>query len=163
MQNTATPTANTDLYTIIARERQALAYLLNGLKEMGFGSNESINGGDAVDGMAEMYNFVTRKILKGKTKTPAPPMPRIVVDLDGGLLQNIYSEVPVQYLIYDHDVDGTPPEETVFVPDLHMDAHLGSTAEVFHNVGPLDAIHDPEKVANAFKAAVEREEKAEQL
>jgi hypothetical protein len=159
MQTNANPSAATDTHTPFSRERLALAYLLNSLKEMGFDSDEPINGGDAVQAMAEMFDHVTKTLLKGKV----PTLPRIVVDLDGGLVQNIYADFPAQYLVYDFDLDGAAPDEIAIVPDLHMDAHLGGTAQVFHNVGPMDAICEPEKVAKAFEAAAARDLEAEDL
>lgn len=158
MQNTAIQSPETD-NTPITQERLALAFLLNGLKELGFGSDEPIDGGDAVEAVAELFEQVTQNMLKGNV----PTLPRIVVDLDGGLVQNIYADFPAQYLVYDFDVDGTSPDEIAIVPDLHMDAHLGGTAQVFHNVGPMDAICEPEKVAKAFQAAAERDLDTEDL
>jgi hypothetical protein len=159
MQNIANQSAKADTNTPFTRERLALAYLLNGLKELGFGRDEPINGGDAVEALAQMYAEVTENLLKGD----APTLPRIVVDLDGGLVQNVYADFPAQYLVYDFDVDGASPDEIAIVPDLHMDAHLGGTEQVWHNVGPMDAICEPEKVAKAFEAAEARNVEVEGL
>lgn len=43
--------------------RQALDALLQGLQDLGFGTDEEINGGDAVDAIGELYQDVTERIL----------------------------------------------------------------------------------------------------
>lgn len=49
----------------LAAQQWAFDALLKGLEDLGFGSDEPINGADAVDAIAELYDDVTGRILAG--------------------------------------------------------------------------------------------------
>lgn len=56
---------------LLAQDRElALNMLLHGLTEIGFGSDEEINGADCVDSVGELYDQVVNETLQGKKKLP---------------------------------------------------------------------------------------------
>lgn len=48
------------------------------------------------------------------------PVPvRVVIDLDGGLVRNVLSSVPLEYLVFDRDIEGCPEQDVAVRPGLH--------------------------------------------
>lgn len=47
----------------------------------------------------------------------APTTPRIVIVMDGGVIQNIFADAPVEVLTVDYDTEGTPDDELCPMPD----------------------------------------------
>ena len=71
---------------------------------------------------------------------------RIVIGLDGGLIQGVTANVPVDYLVYDYDTDGCSDEELATRPALD-----GGEVEVYA-AGYYAAALDPAKVGEIFEA-----------
>lgn len=69
-QTTASIHPISDAAKAAAREHEALKALLVGMHEMGFGNDRPINGADAVDAIASLYDAVTRTMLKGTSIEP---------------------------------------------------------------------------------------------
>jgi hypothetical protein len=56
---------------LLAQDRElALNMLLHGLTEIGFGSDEEIDGADCVDSVGELYDQVVNETLQGKKNLP---------------------------------------------------------------------------------------------
>lgn len=80
----------------------------------------------------------------GDASEPVPV--RVVIDLDGGLVQNVLSSVPLKYLVFDRDVEGCPVQDVVLRPDLH-----DGDAQVYRS-GYYGADVDADRVALIYSS-----------
>lgn len=71
-----------------------------------------------------------------------PSIPRVVVVLEGGLVQNVVADLPLDVLVVDRDVDGYEGPEVALVRDRPA------------WVVPWDAPDMPEVVSAYFEDAV---------
>jgi hypothetical protein len=79
---------------------------------------------------------------------------RIVIDLDGGLIQNVTGDMPLEYMVYDHDIEGCDDDQVATRPSVSEEYEM--MVEVFKSgwyAGTLNEL----KVAEAF-AIVESEQ-----
>lgn len=76
----------------------------------------------------------------------ASAIPRIVIDLHGGVIRNVISELPLTYLVYDSDVEGCDDSEVMSMPCLETAA----IAEVF-SCTQKDACANPVKIEEVFR------------
>lgn len=76
----------------------------------------------------------------------ATAIPRIVIDLHGGVIRNVISELPLTYLVYDSDVEGCDDSEVMSMPCLETAA----IAEVF-SCTQKDACANPVKIEEVFR------------
>jgi hypothetical protein len=71
---------------------------------------------------------------------------RIVIGLDGGVIQGVTANVPVVYLVYDYDVEGCETNEVALRPALD-----GGQVEVY-NAGSYSADVNAEIIETIYKA-----------
>lgn len=72
----------------------------------------------------------------------------IVITLDGGLIQGVDSNVPMRYLVHDHDTEGCDINDVAMRPSINED---GKMVEVYAS-GILDAEFNQTGVKRAFDA-----------
>ena len=77
--------------------------------------------------------------------------PRVVVCLDGGIIQGITSNVQLDYLVYDYDIEGCSDDDVAKRPSLE-----DGEVEVFASSCD-EAVVNAEKVAEIFKAVAAEE------
>ena len=85
--------------------------------------------------------------------TAAPPAPKIVLNLSGGVLQDVFGSDPaIAVTLVDWDVEGCSPSDNniVELPDVRGGTHLASVAE--YPVWPLEQLVGTETEV-ALKAA----------
>jgi hypothetical protein len=89
--------------------------------------------------------------------------PRIVVRLDGGLIQDIWSNVPVEVLQLDTDLDGIEPENLIKYP-LDWDPKKVSSATAWlcrtEDESDPHGMVSPGYVAKVFKSVLNQMRKA---
>lgn len=73
---------------------------------------------------------------------------RVVIELDGGIVQKVIASAPVTYLIHDLDVEGNAPQEIANRPNTNGPGMVN----VFRSA-PDDANLDPDMVAWVFDVA----------
>jgi len=93
----------------------------------------------------------TRLRAAGYTVMAPDESVQIVIDLDGGLISDVTASAPLNYLVYDHDIEGCSGDEIAVRPAMH-----GGTTKVFSS-GWHPAVVDAKAVAAAFKACKEEE------
>jgi hypothetical protein len=77
---------------------------------------------------------------------------RIVIDLDGGLIDNVTGDMPIDFMVYDHDVEGCDDDQIATRPSMSEDKMI----QVF-DAGWYKGDVNELKVAEAF-AIVESEQ-----
>ncbi len=78
------------------------------------------------------------------------PKPRIVIFIEGGLVQEVFSDIAIDVVILDSDVEGTPEDETMKLKDTE-----GNEEEYFKQ-RHLIKRYDPEpKVVEHYVSQVE--------
>lgn len=84
-------------------------------------------------------------------------LPRIVIVMDGGLVQQVLADRPVEVLVVDYDVDGADLEDLTLMPQ----EPVASEAQTFvHAAVALWGDHTqqaPDRVAQMFAAALPEE------
>lgn len=80
---------------------------------------------------------------------------RIVIDMDGGIIHEVTSSVPLEYAVYDHDVEGCFDDEIADMPSLDP-ADGEKTVEVYR-AGYNGAKTDAAAVTRAYRAINTRE------
>jgi hypothetical protein len=71
---------------------------------------------------------------------------RIVIGLEGGIIQGVTGTVPIDYLVYDYDIEGCGDDEVVTRPALD-----DGDAEVFA-AGIYEAVVNAAKIVEIFEA-----------
>lgn len=80
---------------------------------------------------------------------------RIVINLDGGVIQGVTSSVPLDYAVYDHDVEGCDNDEIAEMPSLDP---TGDEATVtVYRAGYYGADADAATVSRVYRAIDIRE------
>lgn len=79
--------------------------------------------------------------------------PRIVIGLDGGIIQGATANMPIEYLVYDYDIEGADFEDIASRPSLDGDGEV----EVFNSDVRIPEINSG-VVTKAFSAAEAPEE-----
>lgn len=75
------------------------------------------------------------------------PVARVVIDLDGGLVQNLVADVPLEYVVFDRDVEGCDDEDVVERPSPFG----GGSVRVYRS-GVYAADCEADKVASVYQA-----------
>lgn len=102
---------------------------------------------DAVQSAIEHFNIPATLVERDVGITP-----RIVIGLDGGIIQGATSNIPVEYLIYDYDIEGCSDDEVATRPALG-----GGEVEVF-KAGTFGTEVNAGKVAEIFGAVLSENE-----
>lgn len=79
---------------------------------------------------------------------------RIVIELEGGLIQQVYAATPIEYLVYDRDVEGVPEDDIADRPSVTDD---GQTTKVFRSGYYGAEVVPASNIEAAFKAVDEDE------
>lgn len=95
-------------------------------------------------GLAELVESLRCQGIELPAGILKPPAVRIVIGLDGGLIQGVTANAPVEFLVYDYDVEGCSEDEVVSRPGLD-----GGEVEVF-DAGSYPAAVDPKIVAKIY-------------
>ncbi|MNP09310.1 hypothetical protein D3C76_1014120 [compost metagenome] len=77
-------------------------------------------------------------------------MSKIVIVLEGGLVQNIVAEEPVEVLVIDYDAEGADEDEITAVPQDN-----GGTADAVLSLREVEV--NPTEVAELFALGSEQE------
>ncbi len=104
--------------------------------------------------LAGIHSEVARNAIRSKLSdlladpevAAVPTAARIVIGLDGGIIQGVTSNIPLAYLVYDYDVEGCDEDEVATRPALDG-GEVDVFAAVFYN-----AAIDVEKVVEIFDA-----------
>lgn len=102
--------------------------------------------------LSEYGNLTVGEFFAAKEPT-APPVPKIVLNLSGGVLQDVFgSDSAIAVTLVDWDVEGCSPSDSniVELPDVRGGTHPASVAE--YPVWPLEQLAGTETEA-ALKAA----------
>jgi hypothetical protein len=92
--------------------------------------------------------YWSKKLCKERSKAAMRVTPaRIVIGLDGGLITGVTSDVPLEYLVYDYDIEGS--DDVATRPALQ---DCKDTVEVY-NAGFYGSELSPAGVSAAFRAA----------
>lgn len=81
-------------------------------------------------GMADMLRKIGKiqaAALAGIGQEQAPA-PFVVVELEGGLVQNVYTNTPCEYMTVDLDTEGADPDDLRTIPGMDA-AHVGRVFE----------------------------------
>jgi hypothetical protein len=76
---------------------------------------------------AQMTDTQNSFIAEAKARETQENMPKIVITLDGGLIQQVHSNVPLNYLVYDLDIEGCSEDDIAERPSIDRDG----TVEVY--------------------------------
>lgn len=65
--------------------------------------------------------------------------PKIIIEVEGGLVKNVNANIPLEYIIIDHDVQAgtwvsdirTPDEITTDLPGLYQDSQIRDQLQGF--------------------------------
>jgi hypothetical protein len=74
-------------------------------------------------------------------------MPRLFINIEGGIVQSVVSDVPMEIVKIDYDAEGSGPDEGV----VEFDQGDGHTAPAFVTIGSTYV--DPKEVNRVFEAA----------
>jgi len=77
--------------------------------------------------------------------------PRIVVTVEGGLIQNVMADQQVDLLVIDYDVEGCDPDDLNEVPQVGLDSFEPARVLRYNNATRLDSA---ERVNALFAAIV---------
>lgn len=73
--------------------------------------------------------------------------PKIIVHIEGGMVQNVLTNTDIELIIYDYDTDGAEPEDLKMVPQSN-----GSEPEqAYVYIGEYIEL-SPDRVEELFKA-----------
>ena len=104
-------------------------------------------------GILEEYGDPTVREFFVAKETTAPPAPKIVLNISGGVLQDVFSSDPaITVALVDWDTEGCSPSDNgiVEITDERGGTQLANVAE--YPVSPLEQLADTETEA-ALKAA----------
>lgn len=91
-------------------------------------------------------------VLATYSTQPATEPPRVCIRMEGGLVQSVFSDVPMNFIGIDYDTDGADDDEVFPMPQGD-----GRTSDCFLSQYPADVM--PEEVARIV-AAIEAHEAA---
>ncbi len=99
---------------------------------------------------AELFDRLRHAATPAADSRPAPAAPpRIIVHLEGGLVQSVLSDVPAEYAVLDYDTEGADADEVFAVPQGDGDEHDACNG---YN-GPTE---QSARFADLWKACAER-------
>lgn len=76
-------------------------------------------------------------------------MPKLFITIEGGIVQSVTSDSPIEIVKIDYDTEGSGPEDGV----VELDQGGGRTASAFVSMGHTDV--DADEVARVFEAAAQ--------
>lgn len=126
------------------QKHDVLSRLVADLEAVGIGSDGPVNGGDLVDVMATYYEAIKQAL--AVQSNPA----RVVIHLDGGLIDRVHADCEVEYLVYDYDIEGLGEDEVAVRPGLY------GNDEVYKS-GWMAADVEPDFVARAFDCVMQED------
>jgi hypothetical protein len=123
-------------------------------------SATDISGADTIQELTDLYES-----LKWEDEVAAPPTPRVVIVVEGGLLQDIITTAPIDVVEIDYDTDGADEEEIMQIPQdlpgMSENASLESTAAAVAMVRTAEV--NPARANQLFEAiAIEPEPEEKQ-
>jgi len=119
-----------------------------------------ISGADTIQELTDLYES-----LKWEDEVAVPPTPRVIVVLEGGLVQDILTTVPMDAAVIDYDTEGAEEDELTQIPQdlpgMSENASLQSTAPACAGIRCVE-VH-PDRCNQLFEAiAIEPEPEEKQ-
>jgi hypothetical protein len=87
------------------------AKLLEKFPWLGNEDETNISGGDTIQELTDLY-----EALEPEDEEPAPPTPRVIVVLEGGLVQDIVTTIPMDAAVIDYDTEGAEEDDLTQIP-----------------------------------------------